>query len=607
MGRRRKVLPNRIVQGDCLRELRRLSAGSVDLAFADPPFNIGYEYDEYDDRRSGQEYLAWSREWMTEVRRVLKPNGTFWLAIGDEYAAELKVLAVDKLGFTCRSWIIWYYTFGVHCKNKFTRSHTHLFYFVVDPNCFTFVDSQIRVPSARQLVYGDRRANPRGRLPDDTWIIRPAAEESWILRPQDLPEGFSADSDTWYFPRVCGTFKERGGFHGCQMPEQLLGRIVLACSSEGDMVLDPFAGTGTSLAVAKKVGRRYFGIELSRQYAIEARKRIRLASRGEALAGSSNPVASAPNTSEGVMLMANGKRSRRVPRAGREARVGVKRIRALTDLQRGIVEAFARAHEGWSTDRVIADPNINQRFIGACQDLSLPGGALDWNLALFGLRKAKHLTHLRPMRRTRLAQQVLDQCEFGSESAMAILLEKHHCTLDRLLCDPALAKEFDLTACRFAPGSPALNYRWAAMRLRKRRSDIAIAGAKLEAPLTEVRFGQRKRLDDQILERLDENPAVYLLSTESKHPLYVGAARNLHGRIEAHLAGDWEEATVFQLPTRWPSLSGWFAGEGGTHRLYGLQARHVKIMKPRFNFLELGSSKKAGKRLAGTPEGSRQS
>ena len=188
--------------------------------------------------------------------RVLKPNGTFWLAIGDEYAADLKVLMQRELRLSCRSWVVWYYTFGVNCKNKFSRSHAHLFHMVKDPRDFTFNADEIRVPSARQLVYGDARANPQGRLPDDTWI----------LRPQDLPEGFQPLEDTWYFPRVAGTFKERAGFHGCQMPEQLLGRIIRACSQPGEIVLDPFAGSGTTLAVAKKLGRRYLGFELSAEY-----------------------------------------------------------------------------------------------------------------------------------------------------------------------------------------------------------------------------------------------------------------------------------------------------------------------------------------------------
>lgn len=107
------------------------------MAFADPPFNIGYEYDQYADRLESDKYLEWSRQWMSEICRVLKSDGTFWMAIGDEYAAEPKV-AATQLGFHTRNWVICYYTFGVLCKNKFTRPHAHLFYFVKDPQKFTF-------------------------------------------------------------------------------------------------------------------------------------------------------------------------------------------------------------------------------------------------------------------------------------------------------------------------------------------------------------------------------------------------------------------------------------------------------------------------------------
>ena len=164
---------NQIVAGDCIEQLEKLPAGCVDLVFADPPFNIGYKYDVYDDQKTADQYLAWSRRWIEQVQRVLKPTGSFWLAIGDDFAAELKVLAHREIGLHLRNWVIWYYTFGVHCKKKFTRSHTHLIYFVRDPRLFTFNDADIRVPSARQLVYGDKRANPKGRVPDDTWILRP--------------------------------------------------------------------------------------------------------------------------------------------------------------------------------------------------------------------------------------------------------------------------------------------------------------------------------------------------------------------------------------------------------------------------------------------------
>jgi site-specific DNA-methyltransferase (adenine-specific) len=258
-----------------------VSSGSVDLAFADPPFNIGYDYDVYDDRKGAEEYLDWTRRWASEIVRVLKPNGTFWLAIGDEFAAELKLLFHKEVGLSLRSWVLWYYTFGVNCTKKFSRSHAHLFYFVKDHDSFTFNDEAIRVPSARQLVYFDARANPQGRLPDDTWI----------LRPQDVPDGFEPGSDTWYFPRVCGTFKERAGWHGCQMPEQLLGRIIKACSNPGDVVLDPFGGSGTTLVVAKKLKRQFLGFELSPEYAARIEARLESVRPGQALEGGADPLA----------------------------------------------------------------------------------------------------------------------------------------------------------------------------------------------------------------------------------------------------------------------------------------------------------------------------
>lgn len=272
---------DRLVQGDCVAGMKTLGDGVVDLAFADPPFNIGYDYDIYQDRRATDEYLDWSRAWLSQIARVLKPNGTFWLAIGDEYAAELKVIAHRELGLHLRNWVVWYYTFGVNCKRKFTRSHAHLFYFVKDQNQFTFNDEAIRVPSARQLVYADKRANPRGRIPDDTWI----------LRPQQAPaDAFTPDHDTWYVPRVCGTYKERAGWHGCQMPEQILGRIIKTCSHKGDLVLDPFAGSGTTLAAAKKLDRRYLGFELSPEYADRVRSRLAKISVDQPLEGNDAPT-----------------------------------------------------------------------------------------------------------------------------------------------------------------------------------------------------------------------------------------------------------------------------------------------------------------------------
>jgi site-specific DNA-methyltransferase (adenine-specific) len=185
----------------------------------------------------------------------------------------------------------------VNCKFKFSRSHTHLFHFVKDPRKFTFNTEEIRVPSARQLVYADARAHPNGRLPDDTWI----------LRPQDAPDSFTPDEDTWHVPRVCGTFKERAGWHGCQMPEKVLDRIIRACSNAGETVLDPFAGSGTTLIVAKKLDRRFIGFELSKEYARRVQARLKTTHVGDAItAASTTSLMKAPPTATGRRLAGTG-------------------------------------------------------------------------------------------------------------------------------------------------------------------------------------------------------------------------------------------------------------------------------------------------------------
>jgi site-specific DNA-methyltransferase (adenine-specific) len=234
-----------IVQGDVLEVLPTWPEGCVDLVFADPPFNIRYQYDKYRDDLPPHEYLEWTAKWIDACLRVLVATGTFWIAIGDEYAAEIRAMMRRRAAL--RNWVIWHYTFGQSCRGKFNRGHAHLFYFVKDPRHFTFNADAVRVPSDRQLKYADARANPKGKLPDDVWT----------------------------YSRVCGTFKERVGWHPCQMPVSLLERIVAACSNPGDLVLDPFAGSGATLVAAARLGRRWIGVELSEQYAAKAAERAR--------------------------------------------------------------------------------------------------------------------------------------------------------------------------------------------------------------------------------------------------------------------------------------------------------------------------------------------
>jgi len=289
-----------ILTGDCLDSMAKLPAACVDLIFADPPYNIGFKYDQYEDNRDDHDYVDWTFKWVDGCARLLKPTGSLYILIGDEYAAETRVHLKElerQRRLVFRNWIVWHYTFGQNCRAKFNRSHAHLFY-CVGPGAFdqkfggkgaghgkvvlgnlpfTFNRSTVSVPSARQLVYHDLRANPSGKLPDDVWYLRP---QEAIAAREDDGQGdaswlFDADGDTWYLSRLCGTFKERLGWHPCQLPEALLERIINLSSNPGDVVFDPFVGSGTTLAVAARLKRSWLGCELSEDYAEKSLARIR--------------------------------------------------------------------------------------------------------------------------------------------------------------------------------------------------------------------------------------------------------------------------------------------------------------------------------------------
>lgn len=500
---------NMIYQGDCVELLGRLQKDSVDLAFADPPFNIGYEYDVYNDSRQASDYLAWSRKWIRGVYRALKSDGTFWLAIGDEYAAELKIEA-QKAGFHCRSWVVWYYTFGVNCVNGFSRSHTHLFHFVKDRKNFTFnrTNPQIRVKSARELVYADNRANPSGRLPDNTWITR----------PQDAPEflSFSPSHDTWFFSRVAGTFKEREGFHGCQMPEQLLARIIRTSSRPQELVLDPFGGSGTTLCVAKKLARQWIGFELSREYVGFIDERLNAASVGDAIEGPEDPILSAPSTAKG--------KRRKKP--------------FNDDTKRVVIEAFSKAGNGYPPDYLLCNKEMNEKFVTLCLSKGIGGNAYIWNRYLLRLRKAGKLPKSTKKPR-RVTSEQLDQYGFASEVAWRLLAIDYRRTLDDILSSPEFADEFDRLATEFGPADSkvtSFEYRRAALSIRK-RSHIArdTAAQKFARWMKKSSKMNRIAIGDSL--QVLEQPGVFVLCSGDVG-FFAGESANMRSRVELALEND---------------------------------------------------------------------
>jgi site-specific DNA-methyltransferase (adenine-specific) len=533
------TLIGHVQRGNCIELMRQLPTGSVQLIFADPPFNIGYEYDEYDDRLEREQYLAWSKEWISQVKRVVAPNGAFWLAIGDEYAAELKLIA-QEVGFHCRSWVIWYYTFGVHCRNKFTRSHAHLFHFVNDPTDFVFHAEEVAVPSARQLVYADARANPKGRTPDDTWI----------LRPQDCAEGLSPNEDTWYFPRVAGTFKERAGFHGCQMPEQLLGRIVRVCSSPGDSVLDPFAGSASTLVVAKKLHRRCLGFDLSSEYVQLGNARLDQVSAGDPLVGAGDPKLSAPATRDGKQIQGDqagrSRKSTKIKSAGNQTPL-LPFSEELLSQSEQLEQAFRGSHRGFSPDRCIIDPWLNASFQANCDRMRVEGSPAERNRLLLKLRSRGRLSDVCVDAEQRTAFEWCDVDRFAvaSEIAWRTMMDLYRVSLEEILCDPELAIAFDRFAMDRAPGRSPLEYRWTALMLRRemqqsQSKDPVNSDGSMSDPDGRVQWSEHTKLSRDSLVAMPACPAVYELSVnEQRQAVYIGYTLNLRCRLESQCQDGW--------------------------------------------------------------------
>jgi site-specific DNA-methyltransferase (adenine-specific) len=237
---------------DCLKELAEIAPNSVRLAFADPPYNLGIDYGQGPeaDHLPAKEYLAWCDQWMRAVARTLTDDGSFWVLISDEYADEFGV-RLRQAGLHRRQWLIWYESFGVNCQHGFNRCSRHLFWMVKNPKHFVFHDSAVLRPSDRQVKYADSRAQPDGKLWDSVWGINPP------------------------IPRLVENSRERLPAFPTQLPAALLSAIIGCASDPGDLVLDPFSGSGTTGAAALRLGRHYLGFERSRRYSKVSQLRLK--------------------------------------------------------------------------------------------------------------------------------------------------------------------------------------------------------------------------------------------------------------------------------------------------------------------------------------------
>jgi site-specific DNA-methyltransferase (adenine-specific) len=239
----------RLYLGDAIAWLSALESESIDLIFADPPYNIHKaDWDNFDSQEA---YIAWSLQWIAQASRVLKPTGSLYVCGFSEILADLKHPA-SQFFTNCR-WLIWHYRNKANLGNDWGRAHESIIHFR-KPATQINID-HVRIPygahtlkypahpQANTSVYGNGKQR-------DRWFPHPKG-----AKPKDVID----------IPTTCNGMGETTP-HPTQKPEELIRKFVLASSNEGDLVIDPFSGSGTTVVVAEQLGRRWLGCDLEADY-----------------------------------------------------------------------------------------------------------------------------------------------------------------------------------------------------------------------------------------------------------------------------------------------------------------------------------------------------
>ena len=245
-----KIDINRIYNMDCLEGMKTMEDRCVDLVITDPPFAIDFKAKRANYNRTEsrvledysevprEAYPEFTHAWMSQVRRVLKPSGSMYVFSGWNNLRDI-LNALDELGFTTVNHIIWKYQFGVVTKRKFVTSHYHCIYVCLDDKLrkffpFSRFSREARDQNGRSLHYRDK---------EDVWVIK---REYW-----------NGDEKT-----------------PTKLPAELIEKILRYSSCEGDVILDPFLGSGQVAVMSKTLGRKYVGFEVVKPYFGLAKKRL---------------------------------------------------------------------------------------------------------------------------------------------------------------------------------------------------------------------------------------------------------------------------------------------------------------------------------------------
>ncbi|MFX1283582.1 MAG: DNA-methyltransferase [Promethearchaeota archaeon] len=237
---------NSIITGDCIEEMKKLPSEIVDLAFADPPYNLEKDYGIYEDSNTAGNYINWTEKWLTEIIRLLKPDGSFYLlnlpkwtlyhaVFLDQFLYRQNTIAWDALSTP---------------RGKIMPAHYSLLYYTKSPHEYTFN----KLTTKHNWTHCAR-----------VKCIKQRNASSLVEQPF---------SDIWTNIYRVKHRRKRHAHHPTQLPLTFMERIILTSSNEGDMVFDPFLGVGTTTIVAKLLRRKFLGIEINPVYVQESLRKL---------------------------------------------------------------------------------------------------------------------------------------------------------------------------------------------------------------------------------------------------------------------------------------------------------------------------------------------
>lgn len=257
-------------RSDAVHLLRTVPDHSVDLVIADPPYAIAKA--KWDEFASMDEYLTWCDEWIAEVVRVLTPVGSAYICGFSEILADLKVRAAPRFA-ACR-WLVWYYRNKANLGRDWGRSHESILHLRRSR------DTRIDVDAVRIPYNGHTVRYPTRVQAVSSQYARGERRDSWEPHPLG-----AKPRDVFEIPVLCNGMEEKTQ-HETQKPEALIEKLVLASSEAGQLVLDPFMGSGTTAVIAERLGRRWLGCDADPRYVAMARQRLRDAAATPAAAAS---------------------------------------------------------------------------------------------------------------------------------------------------------------------------------------------------------------------------------------------------------------------------------------------------------------------------------